>query len=179
MVPEAEFTSYYGRPIVKASPWEADIPAYLFAGGLAAGSSLIAAGADLTGRPTLRRSGRLGAIGALSFSMVALIHDLGKPSRFLNMLRVAKLTSPMSVGTWILSLYGPFAGAVAATEVVSDRRFLAGNTFEVFARDLVLVLQAQHVAELVRCRAGAGVAEVPGALVGPAFTGDYLHWVAA
>jgi formate-dependent nitrite reductase membrane component NrfD len=119
MVPEATFTSYYGRPIVKASPWEADIPAYLFAGGLAAGSSLIAAGADLTNRPTLRRSGRFGAIAALTFSMVALVHDLGKPTRFLNMLRVAKVTSPMSVGTWILSLYGPFAGAAAATELVA------------------------------------------------------------
>jgi hypothetical protein len=119
MVPEAEFTSYYGRPIVKASPWEHDIPAYLFAGGLAAGSSLIAAGADLTGRPALRRTGRLGAIAGLTFSMVALVHDLGKPSRFLNMLRVAKPTSPMSVGTWILSTYGPFAGAAAATEMVS------------------------------------------------------------
>ncbi|MGZ8742882.1 MAG: NrfD/PsrC family molybdoenzyme membrane anchor subunit, partial [Nocardioides sp.] len=72
----------------------------------------------LTNRPTLRRSGRLGAIAALSFSMVALVHDLGKPSRFLNMLRVVKLTSPMSVGTWILSLYGPFAAAAAAAEVV-------------------------------------------------------------
>ena len=118
MVPEAEFTSYYGRPIVKPSPWEADIPAYLFAGGLAAGSSLVAAGAQLTGRPTLRRSGRFAALGALSFSMAALVHDLGRPERFLNMLRVAKLTSPMSVGTWILSTYGPFAGAAAATEVV-------------------------------------------------------------
>jgi formate-dependent nitrite reductase membrane component NrfD len=118
MVPEATFTTYYGRAIVKPSPWEADIPAYLFAGGLAAGSSLIAAGADLTNRPTLRRSGRLGAIGGLTFSMVALVHDLGRPARFLNMLRVAKLTSPMSVGTWILSVYGPFAGAAAATELV-------------------------------------------------------------
>ena len=118
MVPEATFTSYYGRAIVKPSPWENDIPAYLFAGGLAAGSSLLAAGADLTGREALRRSGRLGAIGALTFSMVALVHDLGRPERFLNMLRVAKLTSPMSVGTWILSIYGPFAGAAAATELV-------------------------------------------------------------
>jgi hypothetical protein len=118
MVPEAEFTSYYGRPVVKPSPWEADIPAYLFSGGLAAGSSLLAAGADLTGRPSLRRAGRIGALGALGFSMAALVHDLGKPSRFLNMLRTAKLTSPMSVGTWILSLYGPFAGAAAAAEVV-------------------------------------------------------------
>ncbi len=66
MVPEATFTSYYDRPIVKPSPWEADIPAYLFAGGLAAGSSLIAAGADVTHRPTLRRSGRLGAIAAFA-----------------------------------------------------------------------------------------------------------------
>jgi formate-dependent nitrite reductase membrane component NrfD len=118
MVGEATFTSYYGRAIVKPSPWEADIPAYLFAGGLAAGSSLIAAGADLTDRPTLRRSGRLGAIAGLTFSLVALVHDLGRPARFLNMLRVAKLTSPMSVGTWILTLYGPFAGAAAATEIV-------------------------------------------------------------
>ena len=118
MVPEAEFTSYYGRNIVKPSPWENDIPAYLFSGGLAAGSSLLAAGADLTGRPVLRRAARLGALGALGFSMAALVHDLGKPSRFLNMLRTAKLTSPMSVGTWILSLYGPFAGAAAAAELV-------------------------------------------------------------
>ena len=118
MVPEAEFTSYYGRQIVKPSPWEADIPAYLFAGGLAAGSSLLAAGADLTRRPGLRRVGRLGAISALSFSMVALVHDLGRPERFVNMLRVVKVTSPMSVGTWILSAYGPFAGAAAAAEIV-------------------------------------------------------------
>lgn len=117
MVPEAEFTSYYGRPVVKPSPWEKDIPIYLFAGGLAAGSSLIAAGADLNDLPALRRTGRLGAIAALSVSMVALVHDLGRPGRFLNMLRTMKLTSPMSVGTWILSAYGPFAGAAAAAEI--------------------------------------------------------------
>ncbi len=118
VVPEAEFTSYYGRPVVKPSPWEADIPAYLFSGGLAAGSSLLAAGADLTGRPALRRASRLTALGALGFSMAALVHDLGRPERFLNMLRTAKLTSPMSVGTWILSGYGPFAGLAAAAEMV-------------------------------------------------------------
>ena len=117
MVPPAEFTSYYGRNIVKPSPWKAEIPAYLFTGGVAAGSSLLAAGADLTGRDALRRTGRLGAIVALTFSMVALVHDLGKPSRFLNMLRTVKLTSPMSVGTWILSTYGPFAAIAAAAEV--------------------------------------------------------------
>jgi formate-dependent nitrite reductase membrane component NrfD len=118
MVPEATFTSYYGRPVVKPSPWKADIPIYLFAGGLAAGSSLLAAGADLSDRPVLRRVGRMTALGGLSISLGALVHDLGRPERFLNMLRTAKLTSPMSVGTWILSTYGPFAGMAAAAELV-------------------------------------------------------------
>lgn len=116
MVPEASFESYYGRPIVKAAPWQADIPAYLFLGGLAGGSSLLAAGADLTGRPRQRRAGRAVALGALAGSMFALIHDLGRPSRFHHMLRMAKPTSPMSVGTWILSVYGPFAGLAAVGE---------------------------------------------------------------
>ena len=118
MVPEAQFTSYYGQQIVKPSPWEADIPIYLFFGGVAAGSSLLAGGADLTARPALRRAGRLAALVGLSASFGALIHDLGRPARFLNMLRTAKLTSPMSVGTWILSLYGPFAAVAAVAELV-------------------------------------------------------------
>ena len=116
MVPEAHFTSYYGRPIVKPSPWAADIPAYLFLGGLAAGSSILGAGSDLTGRPTLRRSSRVAAMTAISLSFAALVHDLGKPSRFHHMLRVAKPTSPMSVGTWILTGYAPMAGLAVAAE---------------------------------------------------------------
>ena len=116
MVPEATFTSYYGRPVVKPSPWKADIPAYFFLGGLAAGSSLLGAGADLTGQPALRRTGRLGALAGISLTLGVLIHDLGRPSRFLNMQRVVKPTSPMSVGTWVLSAYGPLAGLAAVSE---------------------------------------------------------------
>jgi formate-dependent nitrite reductase membrane component NrfD len=116
MVPDATFTSYYGRPVVKASPWKADIPAYFFLGGVAAGSSLLGAGADLTGRPALRRAARLSALAGIGLSMGALIHDLGRPSRFLNMQRVLKPTSPMSVGTWVLSVYGPLAGLAATAE---------------------------------------------------------------
>lgn len=128
MVPDADFTSYYGRPVVKESPWEIDIPIYLFSGGVAAGSALLAAGGDLTGRPALRRVGRLASAGALGVSVGALVHDLGKPSRFLNMLRVAKLTSPMSVGTWLLSLHGGFAGAATLAELVdlAPRRWRRG-----------------------------------------------------
>jgi formate-dependent nitrite reductase membrane component NrfD len=117
VVPDVTFTSYYGRPVVKESPWQEDIPAYLFLGGLAAGSSLLAAGADLSNRPSLRRTGRIGALTAISLSFVALVHDLGKPSRFVNMLRVAKPTSPMSMGTWLLTAYGPAAAAAGAAEL--------------------------------------------------------------
>ncbi|MHA6783289.1 NrfD/PsrC family molybdoenzyme membrane anchor subunit [Pseudonocardia saturnea] len=121
MVPEAEFTSYYGRPIVKASPWTADIPAYLFLGGLAGASSLLAAGADLGGNAALRRPTRVTALAAILASLAALVHDLGRPARFHHMLRVAKVTSPMSVGTWILTAYGPMAGLAAVAEAA---RFL-------------------------------------------------------
>jgi formate-dependent nitrite reductase membrane component NrfD len=117
MVPDVEFTSYYGRPVLKAAPWTADIPAYLFLGGVSGGSALLAAGADLTDRPALRRTARLGAAGSIVASLALLVHDLGKPSRFVNMLRVAKVTSPMSVGTWILTGYGPLAGVTAAAEL--------------------------------------------------------------
>ncbi|TWP36698.1 polysulfide reductase [Leekyejoonella antrihumi] len=118
MVPEAEFTSYYGRPVVKESPWQADIPAYLFTGGLAGASSLLAAGAGATGRSTLARNSRVGALAAIGASTFFLIHDLGKPSRFLNMMRVFRPTSPMSMGTWLLAAYGPLTGLAAAHEIV-------------------------------------------------------------
>lgn len=117
MVPDAAFTSYYGRPVVKASPWSNDIPAYLFFGGLAAGSTLLGACADVTGRTSLRRTGRIGALGAIGVSFIALVHDLGRPGRFINMLRVAKPTSPMSVGTWLLAGYGPLTGLAAVAEL--------------------------------------------------------------
>lgn len=117
MVPEAEFTSYYGRPVVKAPPWGHEIPAYLFLGGVAGGSALLAAGAQFTGRKVLRRNSRLAGIGAIGLGSVALVLDLGRPERFLNMLRTIKVTSPMSVGSWILALYSAGAGVTAAIEV--------------------------------------------------------------
>ena len=52
-----------------------------------------------------------------SLSAVALVHDLGRPGRFANMLRVFKPSSPMSVGSWLLTGYGPVAGAAAVSEV--------------------------------------------------------------
>lgn len=117
-VPRVEFRSYYGRPVLKSPVWDWKIAAYLFSGGMSAGSALLGVGADLTGRPGLRRVGRLGALGSLLASMYFLIADLGRPERFHHMLRVAKSSSPMSMGTWILGAYGPGAGLAAAAEVM-------------------------------------------------------------
>jgi hypothetical protein len=117
MVPEAEFTSYYGRPVVKETVWGPAVPSYLFLGGLAGASSALAAGAQIAGHPELARTAKAGAAGAISLSLGALVQDLGRPARFVNMLRVLKVTSPMSVGTWLLSVYAPLALAAEASAV--------------------------------------------------------------
>jgi hypothetical protein len=116
-VPQADFTSYYGLPVLKQTVWGPDIPSYLFLGGLAGASSALAAGAQLSGHAELARAAKVGAAGAISLSMGALVHDLGRPARFVNMLRVVKVTSPMSVGTWVLSGYTPLALTAAAAGV--------------------------------------------------------------
>jgi Polysulphide reductase, NrfD len=136
MVPPADFTSYYGRSVLKPPVWKDDIAYYFFLGGVAAGSSLLAAGADQTDRPALRRGTRLGALGALGLGTVYLIKDLGRPERFHHMLRVAKPTSPMSVGTWVLAAYGAPMGVAALSEVVPQRwrRTLPGRLLEALAR---------------------------------------------
>jgi len=123
VVPAADFRSYYGRPVVKETVWGPDIPSYLFLGGLAGASSVLAAGADLTGHSELARATKGAAAGAISLSMVALVHDLGRPQRFINMLRVIKVTSPMSVGTWILSGYTPLALTAAACAATRKLRW--------------------------------------------------------
>jgi len=118
MVPKARPDSYYGRPVLKETVWKAqDVAGYLFFGGLAGASSLQAAFAQLSGNHELSRVSKVAAVGAIGLSAAALVHDLGRPSRFLNMLRVFKVTSPMSVGSWMLSGYGPAAGAAAALAV--------------------------------------------------------------
>ena len=117
MVPDAEFTSSSGRPVVKAPPWGHEVAAYLFLGGVAGGSGLLAAGAQLTGRAKLRRNARLSALGAVSLGAVALVKDLGRPERFVNMLRTVKLTSPMSLGSWILTAFSGGIGIAAVSEI--------------------------------------------------------------
>jgi hypothetical protein len=118
VVGEAEFRSYYGLPVINKPVWRAsNIAGYVFLGGLAGASSVVGAGAEATGRPTLARAAKLGSTAAIGLSGAALVHDLGRPTRFINMLRVVKPTSPMSVGSWLLIAYSSCSVAASASVV--------------------------------------------------------------
>jgi Polysulphide reductase, NrfD len=117
-VPPAEFRSYYGQPILKVSRWkEPHLPAYLYLGELSGALALVGAAAVATGRRRLARTARLGAALAAYGGGAFLTAELGRPERFLHMLRVAKPTSPMSMGSWILAGHSGLASAAAASEV--------------------------------------------------------------
>ncbi|MBS2965694.1 polysulfide reductase NrfD [Actinocrinis puniceicyclus] len=123
MVPRAEFESYYGRPILNKPTWRApNIAGYLFLGGLAGAGGTIAAAAQAGGRPGLARVMKTGSAAATGLSLAVLIHDLGRPARFINMLRMFKPTSPMSVGSWILVGFAPLTAAAAASELTGVLR---------------------------------------------------------
>ena len=118
MVPAPRFESYYGKQIIKTPTWKTpDVPLYLFLGGLSGSSAVLAEGAALTGNVTLERAARAVAAGGAGIGTVFLIHDLGRPERFLNMLRVLKPTSPLSVGSFILAPFASLASAALASQV--------------------------------------------------------------
>lgn len=108
---------YYGRPVIKEPVWSPEVAVYFWLGGLAGMSAVLGFGARLAGRPTLARASILTSFGALLGCPPLLIADLGRPERFYNMLRVFKPTSPMSIGSWVLSIFGAGIGTAAASEV--------------------------------------------------------------
>jgi formate-dependent nitrite reductase membrane component NrfD len=110
--------SYYGRPIVKEPVWQPEIPFYFFTGGLAGASSVLHGVARLTGNERLAKSALYIGAAADAVSPLLLVSDLGRPERFLNMLRMFKVTSPMSVGSWILLVSGGASNTAAALELL-------------------------------------------------------------
>jgi DMSO reductase anchor subunit len=118
MVPRDEPRSYYGRPIVKPPVWKPEIPWYFFAGGLGGASAALAFAASLAGNRPLERRAWGVSLVAIAASPVLLITDLGKPERFINMLRVFKPSSPMNVGAWMLSGGGAAIGASALHSIL-------------------------------------------------------------
>jgi hypothetical protein len=99
----SEVRSYHGQPVIKEPVWSWEIPTYFFTGGMAGASAGLAYVSELRGNDTLARRGWAVSMAAIAVSPPLLTSDLGVPLRFLNMLRMFKVTSPMSVGSWVLS----------------------------------------------------------------------------
>jgi len=98
---------YYGLPLLKPPVWTWEIPTYFFVGGAGGAAAVIGVMARISGaNPKLVRDARWTAAIAASVSTPLLIADLGRPERFLNMLRILKPQSPMSVGAWIVAAFG-------------------------------------------------------------------------
>jgi hypothetical protein len=109
-------TGYYGQPVVKPPVWTWEVPLYFFFGGIGGMSAVIAFGALLFHHVDLARAAIwIAAIAGTVLSPILLIMDLGRPHLFLNMLRVFKHRSPMSMGAWILTVFGmcTVAGLIA------------------------------------------------------------------
>lgn len=140
-------TTYYGRQQLK--PWPMEPPvvgAYILLAGLSGSAQILATVSAATGRPELDgavRRGRILSLLAPTVGAVLLVYDLHTPKRFYNMLRVAKATSPMSIGTWTLMGFAGCAFAGAAAQLGADR--WPGQRW---------------------LRAGATAAGVPGAVLG-------------
>jgi len=120
--------TYYGRPQLKAAPFSNwAVGGYKMLAGLSGASAIISALADLTGGKRRRetegvvRRGRYLSLLAPTIGSALLIWDLHTPQRFYNMLRVAKRTSPMSIGTWLLMSFAGFSGLAAAGQFLADR----------------------------------------------------------
>lgn len=142
-------TGYYGVPLLKPPQWQWQVPVYFFVGGAAGAAAVIGAMANWTGaeRRLVSDARWVAALGG-PISTGLLIADLGRPARFLNMLRVFKVQSPMSVGAWTLSAFATASAASAFADAI-DRKFdgllpvrIVGNAAETLAAATGLVMSS-------------------------------------
>ncbi|MFZ0971078.1 MAG: NrfD/PsrC family molybdoenzyme membrane anchor subunit [Solirubrobacteraceae bacterium] len=122
----SDVSSYHGQPILKEPTWTWEIPCYFYVGGMAGASAGLAYLSELSGNEVLARRAWAAAMLGIGVSPALLTSDLGRPLRFLNMLRMFKVTSPMSVGSWILTASGATT-ALAAASVWTGRFPRAGK----------------------------------------------------
>jgi DMSO reductase anchor subunit len=102
--------------------WTWEVPAYFFLGGLAAGSSFVALAADLAGDERSARIARMVTMGAIGPGAPLLILDLGRPGRFLNMMRIFKPRSAMNAGAWCLVAFSAVGGGAVAADLLGRPR---------------------------------------------------------
>jgi formate-dependent nitrite reductase membrane component NrfD len=133
-VPSSQSTespSYYDHPMLKEPTWIWSIPTYFYVGGVTGVSAALGAAAQVLAPRSMRslvvKTRWIGTVGG-AMSAVLLIHDLGRPERFLNMLRVFRVSSPMSMGSWILSAFSTcIGGAAVLPEVLAAPLGLLGG----------------------------------------------------
>jgi hypothetical protein len=147
-LPREHGESPYGRPVIKEPTWTPEIPAYFYTGGLAGASAAFALASGARGEDAVARRAWLVALGGSVVSPALLISDLGRPARFLNMLRMFKVTSPMSVGSWTLAAFGTATAPAAAHAVLGGEGALgrAGRAAQVASAALGLPLAAYTAA---------------------------------
>jgi formate-dependent nitrite reductase membrane component NrfD len=120
--PGRDDKGYYGIPPIKKAHWTWEIFVYFWVGGIGAGAHLASVVGQLLGweDKAFFRASRYSVLVSMILSPILLISDLGRPERFYNMLRILKLRSPMSLGSWSLFLFGNLGGLVAASQAAQD-----------------------------------------------------------
>jgi formate-dependent nitrite reductase membrane component NrfD len=113
-------------PVINPPVWTWEVPAYFWLGGIASGASWAAVACDVTGDERSARIARIVALGAVSAAPPLLISDLGRPARFLNMLRIVKPRSPMNLGAWALTGFSVFNAAAVGADLLGMRRAAQG-----------------------------------------------------
>jgi formate-dependent nitrite reductase membrane component NrfD len=157
--------SYYGLPVLKAPVWTWEVPLYFFIGGIAGVSANLAFAAQLFGRdPALIRAALWIAFLGAAICPVLLIADLGRPTRFLNMLRVAKIQSPMSVGAWTLVA---FSGCVFVA--------LVGHELILRGYENPIVIGLRWAGEFTGALTGLILAAYTGVLIGATANPVWSH----
>jgi formate-dependent nitrite reductase membrane component NrfD len=122
---EAPVSGLHG-PFIKAPVWTWEVPLYFWIGGLASGTAFVAAACDAAGDHDSARTARKLALGTVALAPPLLIADLGRPARFLNMLRIVKPRSPMNLGAWCLIAFSTTAAAGVGADLLARPRAARG-----------------------------------------------------
>ncbi len=109
-------------PVINAPVWTWQVPLYFWFGGIATGSSFVAVACDAAGDERAARLARMVALGTIGPGAPLLVLDLGRPLRFLHMLRIFKPRSPMSMGSWCLSVFSAAIGGAVGADLLGRGR---------------------------------------------------------
>src|SRR5271170_1406140 len=123
-MPATNRPGYANRPVTKAPDWHGLVAWDLLFNNLTTGLFLVAAIGELAAPTIFTSVARVAYPVALVLLLVdlgLLVLDLGDPLRFHHMLRVFKPSSPMSLGTWCLTIFSlPLTVAAALSLVPED-----------------------------------------------------------